>query len=112
MDNKRLLVTIVIGVILVGGLAFLLWPRQANPVTVTENQNGLATSIPTETSVVISPENTPTEGSGDSATPTTEATVEEPSLPPTPRQELESTNPDTVSLASGGLQLVEVFAFW
>jgi hypothetical protein len=31
----------------------------------------------------------------------------------TPRgDELEATDPETVALASGGLQLVEFFAFW
>ncbi len=40
--------------------------------------------------------------------------VEEPAeLPaPTPRTELEATDPREVSLASGGLQLVEFFAYW
>ncbi len=31
---------------------------------------------------------------------------------PTARAELESTNPDTVKLASGDIQFVELFAFW
>jgi len=31
---------------------------------------------------------------------------------PTPRANLSSTDPSTVSLASGRLQLVEFFAFW
>jgi len=31
---------------------------------------------------------------------------------PTPRQSLEATDPSTVKLASGKVQLVEFFAFW
>jgi hypothetical protein len=31
---------------------------------------------------------------------------------PTARADLESTNPETVKLASGEIQLVELFAFW
>ena len=33
-------------------------------------------------------------------------------VPPTPRAAMEATDPATVSLASGGIQLVEFFAFW
>ena len=43
--------------------------------------------------------------------PTEEVVVEE-QAPPAPRAGLESTDPATVNLASGQLQLVEVFAFW
>ena len=45
------------------------------------------------------------------AKPTEEVVVEAQS-PPAPRAGLESTDPATVNLASGQLQLVEVFAFW
>jgi hypothetical protein len=31
---------------------------------------------------------------------------------PTPRSELESTDPASVNLASGNIQLIELFAFW
>lgn len=40
------------------------------------------------------------------------AEVVEEQILPTPRTGLESTDPATVSLASGEIQLIEVFAFW
>jgi len=43
--------------------------------------------------------------------PSQSEVVEEQILP-TPRTGLESTDPATVSLASGEIQLIEVFAFW
>lgn len=54
------------------------------------------------------------------ADPTTSQSVEEaqagdadiPAAQPTPRQDLLASDPSTVSLASGQLQLVEFFAFW
>ncbi len=45
------------------------------------------------------------------ADPTLTVVVEE-QIIPTPRSGLESTDPATVSLASGEIQLIEVFAFW
>lgn len=48
-----------------------------------------------------------------SPTPFTEITPTESSQPrPTVRNELHATNPETVSLASGKVQLVEFFAYW
>ncbi len=41
-----------------------------------------------------------------------ELTAEPTSAPFTPRTELEATDPATVQLASGNVQLVEFFAFW
>lgn len=46
-----------------------------------------------------------------SAEPTRDDIVEELTVP-TPRAGLESTNPASVNLASGDIQLVEAFAFW
>ncbi len=42
----------------------------------------------------------------------TQAEVMEEQVVPTPRVGLQSTDPSTVNLASGQIQLVEVFAFW
>ena len=42
----------------------------------------------------------------------TQTKVEENQILPTPRTSLESTDPATVSLASGEIQLIEIFAFW
>lgn len=58
--------------------------------------------VPTETEAVA--ENTADESSE-------EAVVEE-MIAPTPRAELFATDPATVSLASGEVQLVELFAYW
>jgi hypothetical protein len=65
----------------------------------------------------------PAETLGDAtpmADPTTNQPVEEaqagdadnPVAPPTPRPDLHASDPSTVSLAAGQLQLVEFFAFW
>lgn len=70
-----------------------------------------------------SPVASPAETLGEAAPaadPTTSQPVEEaqagdtdsPAAPPTPRQDLHASDPSTVSLASGQLQLVEFFAFW
>lgn len=42
----------------------------------------------------------------------TQAEVVEEQILPTPRTGLSSTDPATVNLASGEIQLVEAFAFW
>ena len=59
-------------------------------------------AIPTETDGAALPEETP--ATGEIAT--------EAAAPLPVRAELEATDPSTVQLASGGVQLVEFFAFW
>jgi hypothetical protein len=46
----------------------------------------------------------------ETAVPTEEPT--EAASPPPPRDEIIATDPTTVALASGEVQLVEFFAFW
>ena len=114
MQNRKIWIWIVIAVFLVGGLGYVFWPRDGEQASAPEMESGEPANptVTTAAEEILPTEALPTEeikateGSG------SEATVEITDLPPTPRQELESTNPDTVNLASGGVQLVEVFAFW
>lgn len=65
--------------------------------------------LPTKTSTVVLPAPTPTD-----ALPSATAMATYPATEalPTPRSGLEATDPATVEIASGQLQLVEFFAFW
>ena len=69
---------------------------QAYPGTDQENQNADISESPQS-----------------EAAPESEMETQTQELKPTPRgNELVATNPTTVNLASGQLQLVELFAFW
>ncbi|MCB0192939.1 MAG: hypothetical protein KDJ65_13425 [Anaerolineae bacterium] len=73
--------------------------EQAVPVTEVEQPSNDAGEAPAEVAVVV---------------PTTEIVPEIESEPPTarPLDQFYPTDPATVSLASGQVQLVEFFAFW
>ena len=108
MKNYRYLIGVVIGIVLIGG-AFLVRNRplalqESDPTRVIEN-----TPAPTSELVL------PTDTVEITEEPTVEAQAENTptvTIPPTPRTELASTDPSTVNLASGDIQLVELFAFW
>ena len=87
-------------------LLFVAACSSAAPVTQTavEPQRGNADSLPAPTSQVVG-EASPTDASADPA-PTEQV------IRPTPRPDLHASDPSTVSLASGQVQLVEFFAFW
>lgn len=107
MKNNKWLIVIIVGVVIVGGGLYLLLP--GNQAAPSENDMAGETG-PTD---VIS--ESPTETAQVTEVQTAEENIESVStqaIPPTPRTELESTDPTSVNLASGKLQLVELFAFW
>lgn len=83
-------------------------------------KKGTASPSPTEASMV-SPPPAATATEAQPVAPSAMVTVEQ-ALPtatpsalpasPTPKQALEATDPTTVQLASGQVQLIEFFAFW
>lgn len=77
-------------------------PAVVVEATATATENEVDEVVPTEADVVA--ENTADEA--------TEDAVLEEMAAPTPRADLYATDPATVSLASGDVQLVEMFAFW
>lgn len=105
--KNKILYLMVIGVFLAGTAGTCRGPgnlEKSQEVAPAEN-------TPTLESVDVSPEAT----AAVSETPVSEEVVEATAtafVPPTPRAELESTDPASVNLASGQVQLVELFAFW
>lgn len=108
MENKRYLILIFVGLLAVGGITYALLPlpanREAEPAATSEMELVPATEVnpPTETAQSVEMQ---------TAVPALEDMPTE-TVPPTPRTELEGTDPASVNLASGNLQLVELFAFW
>lgn len=107
MKNNKILIGVVVGVILIGVVGYLLWPKGDVPATdlMDDSDVSQATSVanvPTDTVSVVEE---PTEEAITEETPT-EVVV------PTPRSEMVGTDPGSVNLASGDVQLVEIFAFW
>lgn len=105
MKSYRYLIWGVIGVVVIGG-GILIYnrsftPEQTTPVVTVEGVVATVEQVlPTNTAEMAEePTEEPQEG-----TPTVV-------IPPTPRTELEGTDPSTVNLASGEIQLVEVFSF-
>jgi hypothetical protein len=72
------------------------------PVVEAETAAAVTQSVPiTQAPVDIAPTATSEQAQATAA-----------SIKPTPRPDLRATDPTTVSLASGQVQLVEFFAFW
>lgn len=109
-DNRKILILIV-GVLLIFVTAaiFVVGNRgsagneeTSEPVTEISTVESLDTGS-SDASEVSASEETPE---------TAESTQEVAAVIPTPRTGLESTDPASVNLTSGSIQLVEVFAFW
>ena len=107
MKQNRYIVWVLVGVILIAGVVLVINRPQGQegiePVLVEDGElEPTRTQVqPTETTEIVQ---NPTE-EVEEPTPTT-------AIPPTPRTEMEGTDPTTVNLASGDIQLVEIFAFW
>ncbi len=104
MKEKRILITsLVIIVLIAGTLTLFLGGRNdaggSNIVSVPD------VITVEETSVVVQ------ESTADVAIPAT-VTIQSEKVIPTPRAGLEATDPSSVNLLSGNVQLVEAFAFW
>lgn len=103
--NNKILILLIV-VLLLAGVVFgyIFTGRNAGPdqivdlVDPTVDVQVPATDIPaTEIQAASEP---------------TQAEVVEEQVVPTPRSGLQATDPSTVNLASGQIQLVEAFAFW
>jgi len=109
-ENQKFSILIGVAVFIIVLSAVLVINRR-DPVVVE-----LATESTRETNSVETfvPENTKTieVSHKDGAIETTEDSLDEVFAIPTARTALESTNSETVKLASGDIQLVELFAFW
>ena len=86
-------------------MLFLAACSSSAPVTPPAQAVGEATPVAEAATSQPVAGASPTEASTDPAAP---AEV----VKPTPRPDLHASDPSTVSLASGQLQLVEFFAFW
>ena len=102
--NKILLVS-VIAILVVGIAVVFVFTGGRN-----DSERAVTQPAVVEEVAVVDTEITATEAQ-QSADPTQSEDVEE-QIIPTPRTGLESTDPATVSLATGEIQLIEAFAFW
>lgn len=100
MKNKKVLLSLVLSAVLLTGgcLAGSENPQADTPMAPTSADQ------PTE--IVEQEQELPATVEGEAES--TEAIMDL----PTPRPALDSTDPGAVNLASGGLQLVELFAYW
>ena len=106
MKEKNKIVSILIIALLLVGIAIVF------VITGKSEKSELITDSATQVEeVVIAETEVPATEIQEAAESTVEVVVEE-QVPPAPKAGLESTDPATVNLASGQLQLVEVFAFW
>ena len=104
-EKNKLLSIIIIALLLVGiVVVFVITGRSEKSELITDPATQVEEVVSADTEV-------PATEIQEAAESTVEAVVEE-QAPPAPKAGLESTDPATVNLASGQLQLVEVFAFW
>ena len=106
MKEKNKIIGVFIVALLIFGIAvvFVVSGRNERTEQITDQSAQVEEIVLTDTEI-------PATDIKEAAEPTVKAVVEE-QAPPAPKAGLESTDPATVNLASGQLQLVEVFAFW
>jgi len=103
--NNKILIVIIVAVLLMGiAGVFVVFPRSKGSEQVVTNPVLVKEAVVTDSEKL-------TIEVQEAADPTQSEVVDE-QIIPTPRSGLESTNPATVNLTSGEIQLVEVFAFW
>ena len=104
-EKNKIVYILVLALLLVGiAVVFVITGRGEKPEQITEQ-------ISEVEEIVVSDTEVPVTDIQESSEPTAEVVIEEES-PPALKVGLESTDPATVNLASGQLQLVEAFAFW
>ncbi len=103
-NNKILIV--IIGALLLAGvvLVFIVTGRSEVPEQIVELSEPIGDVLTATTEI-------PRTEISEAAEPPQSEGVED-QVVATPRSGLESTDPSTVNLASGNIQLVEIFAFW
>lgn len=106
-DNKKLIFMILVLVLLVGisGVVILTRKDSVAEVILTDSTVEEMAVIEVHTEVPVVKD---TSGQGEA----TQVAEVETTNPPVAKTSLESTDPSTVNLASGSIQLVELFAFW
>jgi flagellar basal body-associated protein FliL len=104
-DKNKIFSILIIALLLVGiVVVIVITGRSEKTEQITEQITQIEEIVVVDTEV-------PATEIQEASEPTEEAVVEE-QAPPAPKAGLESTDPATVNLASGQLQLVEAFAFW
>ena len=104
-DKNKIMSVLLIALLLIGiAVVFVVTGRNERTEQITDQSAQVEEIVNADTEVPINEVQ-------EAAESTEEAVIEE-QAPPAPREGLESTDPATVNLASGQLQLVEVFAFW
>jgi len=107
-DNRKILIFGVLLIFVIAAIFVVVNRRPAGEVVTS----GLVTEVGSvesfdtgnsDTGIITAREETPE---------TAEATQEVVAVVPTVRAGLESTDPASVNLISGNIQLVEIFAFW
>lgn len=104
MHDKRILAAGIVIVLVIAGAAIVLLGGRVGP----ESPQGVSQGQSTATGPVPEELLQPTE----TGLALDQAPAEPAQILPTPRSGLEASDPDSVELASGSLQLVEAFAFW
>lgn len=105
MKNNKILIWLVgVALLLVAVIVFVFSGR-------TEQPDQIAVQPDSGEAVAVVDTEVPTTNTQEAAEPTQEE-MEDEVVVPEPRTGLESTDPANVNLASGDIQLVEVFAFW
>ena len=107
MKQNRLIILVLVGIVVVVGVVIIINQSQlqdgSEPVLVDDGGlEAVDTQIPPTNTVEIA----------DNSSETAAENPPTATIPPTPRAELVGTDPSTVNLASGDVQLVELFAFW
>ncbi len=104
-DKNKIMSVLLIALLLIGiAVVFVVTGRNERTEQITDQSAQVEEIVNADTEVPITEVK--------EAAESTEEVVVEEKAPPAPRAGLESTDPATVNLASGQLQLVEVFAFW
>jgi len=110
MKDSRITIAIILAVLVVGGITTFVVLGNKDPVSEENEIPAIAEVQLKDTAVPVATKIVETEEIAQDSETTVPA-VENVDLP-TVRSGLESTNPASVNLASGDLQLIEFFAFW
>ena len=111
MKNNRKILILIVGVLLIFVTAaiFVVGNRGS---AGNEETSELVTEISTVESLDTGSSDASEVSASEETPETAESTQEVAAVIPTPRTGLESTDPASVNLTSGSIQVVEVFAFW
>ena len=106
-DNRKLIFLVLTLVILVAISGVVILNQRGSGSNELSTEPAKEEIVAIDTQVV-----TPEENIAENYEEATLVVAEETEEPPATKTGLESTDPKTVNLASGSIQLVELFAFW